>query len=126
HGGAGAGTVHKCVASHPFGSEDRADGVRLTRSSPAPRDGASRATNDLDDRRCLMLPFLDDHDTHYSLAVGGVHSLPGGRRLGIVSISSRQVVVAFVGTDPDWTGGITMRLGDTVHRGGLRLQLVQV
>lgn len=72
-----------------------------------------------------MLPF-SDHDTHYALAAGGVHSLPGGRRLGIVSIRSPQVVIAFVGTDPEWTGGITLRIGDTVHRGGLALQLVQV
>lgn len=69
-----------------------------------------------------MLPFMGS-DSRYSLTAGEVHSLPLGRRVGVVSISPREVMIAFVGTDPAWTGGIAMSPGESVSRGGLTMTL---
>lgn len=72
----------------------------------------------------MMIPFGDVRDGHYALSVGAVHTLPLGRRIGVVAVNRQHVMVAFVGTDQDWTGGMTLRPGDVVARGGLRLELV--
>lgn len=72
-----------------------------------------------------MLPFLGS-DSRYNLTAGEVHTLPLGRRVGVVSISPREVMMAFVGTDPSWTGGVAIPPGDTIVRGGLSMTLVQV
>ena len=72
-----------------------------------------------------MLPFLGS-DSRYVLTAGEVHSLPLGRRIGVVSINPREVMMAFVGTDPAWTGGVAIAPGDVIVRGGLTMTLVQV
>lgn len=65
-------------------------------------------------------------DSQFSLTAGAVHTLPLGRRVGVVSINPREVMIAFVGSDPAWTGGIAMSVGDTIHRGGLTMTLLGV
>lgn len=72
-----------------------------------------------------MLPFLGS-DSRYVLTAGEVHTLPLGRRIGVVSINPREVMMAFVGTDPTWTGGVAIAPGDTIVRGGLTMTLVLV
>lgn len=72
-----------------------------------------------------MLPFMGS-DSRYSLTAGAVHTLPLGRRVGVVSINPREVMMAFVGTDPTWTGGVAIVPGDTIIRGGLSMTLVLV
>jgi len=72
-----------------------------------------------------VLPFLGS-DSRYVLTAGEVHSLPHGRRVGVVAINPREVMIAFVGTDPHWMGGVALTPGGSVHRGGLTMTLRRV
>lgn len=72
-----------------------------------------------------MLDREDDEGRHV-LHVGEVHSLPLGRRLGLVSAADHEAVIAFVGADADWSGGVAVRVGESVTRGGLTLTLERI
>jgi|GEM_PF-5980269 len=50
-----------------------------------------------------------------------IASLPGGRRVGVVTADEHQVVLAFVGGDPKWVGGRVLRCGESVQRDGVTL-----
>lgn len=72
---------------------------------------------------------VDVHDADVPSAEGPtlklspdtIATLPGGRRVGVVTADERQVVLAFVGGDPRWVGGRVLRCGESVQRDGVTL-----
>ncbi len=66
----------------------------------------------------------DGGDRPMQLSVGGIHTLPGGRRLGIISGTRNEAVLALVGAGDGWSGGLRLRVGQTVCRGGLSMTMV--
>lgn len=63
-----------------------------------------------------------DAESHtYRLRHPSVATLPGGYRVGVVSADPDEVALAFLGSDPHWAGGRSLRRGETVVRSGLAL-----
>jgi len=57
----------------------------------------------------------------YQLTPRSVTTLPGGHRMGVVKADHHEVGLAFLGIDPRWTGGRSLRRGETIVRAGLAL-----
>ncbi|HIT74950.1 MAG TPA: hypothetical protein IAA98_05135 [Candidatus Avipropionibacterium avicola] len=64
-------------------------------------------------------------DSHtYRLRHPSVATLPGGHRVGVIHADTDEICLAFLGSDPCWSGGRAMRRGETLDRGGLSLTYV--
>ena len=64
-------------------------------------------------------------DRHtYRLRHPSVATLPGGHRVGVIHADADEICLAFLGSDPGWSGGSAMRRGESIDRGGLHLTYV--
>lgn len=82
--------------------------------SEGSRRGAESASTDARDGAAVEAPTL-------KLTPDTIASLPGGRRVGVVTADDHQVVLAFVGDDPRWVGGRVLRRDESVVRDGVTL-----
>src|SRR5690606_10813301 len=73
----------------------------------------------------MMTTSVTNSRSHtYRLRHPSVASLPGGHRVGVIHADANEIWLAFLGSDPGWSGGRALRRGESFDRAGLHLTYV--